>query len=100
MPIYSSLFPRALLNRLKIPWEQSRAGSSPVPSTLYTQLITSNYLLRQICQERKITHFLRTRPEYAGAMLAYEGGRDALLVPTPNSRQIFPQVRKKCEWSI
>ena len=41
MPIYSALCSRALLNRLKIPWEKSRAGSTPVSSTLYNQRLTS-----------------------------------------------------------
>lgn len=61
--MFSDLCPSVYLKRLKIPWEQSRAGSSPVPSNFYNQCLRKKHIVVSHSSDRVRTQKLRTRPK-------------------------------------
>ncbi len=64
----SDLCPSVYLKRLKISCSQGRAGSSPAPSTFYTQYVREKYIVVSHSSNGVRTQFLRTRPQLTSAM--------------------------------
>lgn len=94
--MFCSLLQSALSNRLKIPCSQGRVGSSPTPSIVYCQYVKANAFFSWYCFDSIVTHFLRTRHEYARIIRADASRLDQLAELCVLFGEAYLQLRKKC----